>query len=166
MGEHVILDKNINTVVTDKIVGIISRDEYLTLYNSNQIEDKQDICLISVYDPGNYAHPDTKIEGFHKVLQIPFWDLEVGFVDRPVITDEQGKELHDFITQNKDKKFLIHCSAGKSRSAGVGLALNCLLNHNGDLYKCGTHPNPILDHTRYSPNYKVRDTILKWVENT
>lgn len=36
------------------------------------------------------------------------------------ITNEQAKELHDFIWNNKGKDFYIHCRAGKSRSQAVG----------------------------------------------
>jgi len=49
----------------------------------------------------------------------------------PPISWEQGKELKEFILKNSNKSFLIHCTAGISRSAGVALAIECLIEYEG-----------------------------------
>ena len=45
--------------------------------------------------------------------------LNVAFFDDDSITPEMAMKIANFINRNYDKHFLIHCSAGKSRSQGV-----------------------------------------------
>ena len=154
--------EHIQTVRTDKILGIISNPEYLEVYNKDLIPDKANVTLIAIHDTDKNPHPDFKVEGFHDVLQMNFWDTERDSDPKhPPITKEQGKEIKDFILKNKDTKFLIHCAAGMSRSAGVGMALECLLNCNGSPYEFSLSPSDVSAHPRYSPNLTVYDAIVK-----
>ena len=151
-----------NTVQNKVIYAIIGETEYLDFYNKDILE-KDGTVLISIRDPDKLPHPESKIQGFSDVLQINFWDIESTMGDTEVISQEQGNIIRDFILKNKDKQFLIHCAAGVSRSAGVGMAVECLVNHNGDKYQYSLNGSDIVAHTRYSPNYTVYDTILKEV---
>lgn len=45
------------------------------------------------------------------------------------ITDEQAREMYLFCEKHKDKDFIVHCTAGVSRSAAVCLFLNLCYNH-------------------------------------
>lgn len=138
--------------------------DYLKDYN-NGIENKDNIALISIHNPDSLIHPHSKIEGFADVLQTQFWDIERsenhnGILKVP-LTHNQGTELREFILKNKDKKFIVHCAAGQSRSAGVACAIECLVNFNGSVYDYQTGSSEIKDHIRYSPNYVVFDMIVK-----
>ncbi len=149
-----------NFVQSDIIVGIIGAEEYLGYYNRDEIENKEDIVLIAIHDPDRSSHPDFKVEGFADVLQMHFWDIETSIEGYEAITLEQGKEIKEFIYQNKDKKFLIHCAAGISRSAGIGCAVECIVNYRGMNYEYKTGSSDIRNHWRYSPNWTVYDKII------
>ena len=149
--------KDFITAQTENIDAIIGLEEFRS--NSKGL-DKNNLVLIAILDPDSEAHELDLIDGYKDVLQIRFWDVEEGIGKYTPITDKQGKELKEFILKNKGSKFLIHCTAGVSRSAGVGMALDCLLSHNGDRYDYSLFPNPITNHYRYRPNYIVFDTVL------
>lgn len=159
----------LNTVVTETILGVISESEYLELYERNEI-DKRNVVLISIKDPDNVPHALEKVSGFQDVLQISFWDLEtpVG-TNYKIITDEQGKEIQEFIVnclkKNPKSEFLVHCHAGISRSAGVAKAIECIKYFGvGEeaKYNYKTSFSSDIDaHFRYSPNLVVFDKIVK-----
>jgi predicted protein tyrosine phosphatase len=144
----------------DLFEGIVGWEEYLIMYNADVL-NKSNTVLISIHDPDKAVHPDSKVEGFHDVLQIKFWDIETPIGNYDIIEPEQGKELRDFIEKHKDKRFLIHCAAGMSRSAGVGCAVECIVNFDGDDYGYKTGHSDIKAHDRYSPNPTVYNMIIK-----
>ncbi len=147
-------------VHNDLIAGVIGAEDYLAVYNRNEIEHKEDMVLIAIHDPDRNPHPDFKVDGFHDVLQMNFWDSEVGNVRNPPLTFEQGKEIKEFIQTNKNKQFLIHCSAGISRSAGVACAVECIINYRGNVYDYKTGHSKVRDHYRYFPNWTVFDRVM------
>lgn len=140
---------------------VYGKMDYLKDYNDNTIPNKENIALISIHDPDRMVHPDIKLEGFADVKQIQFWDIEESFGNYKTISDEQGKELRDFINKNKDRRFIVHCAAGQSRSAGVACAIECIANFNGVDYHYKTGSSDVKAHERYSPNYTVYDKIIK-----
>jgi len=141
-----------NSIESNRINGIIGVDEYLGLYNADELE-KENTVLISMFDPSHNIHPDSKIQGFDDVLQMNFWDIDSDFGAYKTLTDEQGKEIRDFILKNKEKQFLIHCAAGVSRSAAVGCAVGTLLDN------IKWEENEIQIHWRYDPNFAVYNKI-------
>lgn len=150
---------DIKTVSNDLILGIISRNEFLKVQKNLP---KKDLVLILVLEPGMEDISNEIVQDFKDVLQIKFWDVEESFCQYDPLTDSQGNELKEFILKNKDSQFLISCKAGKSRSAGVGLAIECLINHSGDKYAHQTSYSSIKEHKgRYTPNLTVYDKILK-----
>jgi len=149
-----------NYLKNDLFEGIIGCNEYITLYEADYI-DKFNTVLISIHDPDSDIHPDEKVQGFKDVLQIQFWDVEDTIGNYTVIDKEQGKVIKDFIEKNKDKRFLVHCAAGQSRSAGVACAVECIVNFNGDDYAYKTGSSDVKGHERYSPNPAVYDAIIK-----
>ncbi len=149
-------------VSTDKIVGIIGKDEInIVLKNMFGPHQRNQMNLISIIDPDSDFLDPELTEGFNDILQIKFWDIEEDIEQYKAITSEQGQEIKEFILDNDDKPFFIHCSAGISRSAGVGCAVECLLNYNGDVYSYSTGHSDIKGHWRYSPNLAVFDKIVK-----
>ena len=74
---------------------------------------------------------------------------------REVISNEKAKAIKEFIIKNRDKKFLIHCSAGISRSAAVGMAVEKLL--------CNVftkEDSVFMKYERYEPNMFVYHKII------
>ena len=80
-------------------------------------------CFISILDIDNDEQKyDTSIENF---LQVKMWDIEEDitdnngyFFEKP--SDLELKKIVDFVNKHKDKSvFMIHCSAGISRSGAV-----------------------------------------------
>lgn len=141
--------------------GIMGRREFEAYQETISVQDRQDIVLISISEPDNndYLQIVHKV-GFHDVIQIKFWDIEEAIGKYEPLLDAQGLELYNFIYINKDKKFLIHCKAGQSRSAGCGQAVECIVKFNGNVYDYRTSHSDIQDYERYSPNPIVFDKIM------
>lgn len=146
-------------VHNELIAAVFGKEEYLMAYNNGEIEG-EDMVLIAIHDPGNAPHPATKVEGFHDVLQMHFWDIEESFANYEMISKEQGQEIKNFIIKNKDKQFLIHCAAGVSRSAGTACAVECIVNYKGNNYDYKTSHSDVRNHPRYSINWSVYDQII------
>ena len=79
--------------------------------------------FISILDCDNSeVKYDTDIENF---LQVKMWDIEENWFENSVLKYEKPSDIElgrivDFINKNKDKSvFIIHCSAGISRSGAV-----------------------------------------------
>ena len=78
-------------------------------------------AFISILDPDN---TENNFSGFNNLLQVRMWDLE------ETVTNDNGKvyevpsvdvltQIVEFVNENSDKNFVIHCSAGVSRSGAV-----------------------------------------------
>lgn len=153
------IDKfGMNTISNDLFLGIVGRKEveHFTKFDY----DLSNVVLISVTDPGSNPLDSNVTKNFFESLNIQFWDIEEKIGNYDVLTNEQAIELNKFIMQNKDLKFLINCEAGISRSAGVGLAIECLINYDGSLYDHQTSHSDIKAHPRYSPNRVVYNKIV------
>ena len=116
-------------------------------YNSFPIDDD---LLIRVYDH----------------ITVSFWDIEEEIGSYKPIDDKNAYEIAKFIFKHKNEignkhKVLIHCSAGISRSAGVGMAVKCIVEHDGDKYDFSLFPCAITQMTRYYPNLVVFDKIVE-----
>ena len=155
------------TIQTDNIEGIIG-DEILLLVDEPKFEhvDFSDTVLISIKDPGSDVDFSEVHKRFKKHIALEFWDIEEdigvkanGFQVKPIVS-KQAEDIVRFILENKDEKFMIHCIAGQSRSAGVALALDAILNFNGNLKSRALVPCIISQHFRYDPNPKVVEMII------
>lgn len=146
----------------DLFEGIVSCEEYLLLYNEDVL-DKYNTVLISIHDPSSKVHPPSRIQGWYDVLQIQFWDVEEDIGKYTIITNEQANTIREFIEKHKHRKFMIHCAAGKSRSAGVGCAVECIVNFDSSKYDYQTGHSDVKAHSRYYPNYTVFNKIIESV---
>lgn len=124
--------------------------------------------LISISEPvmDHYEDEqltDEQVKGFKDSLRVKFWDIEEDSNEYKVIPDDIAKQIQDFIIKNTDNKFIVHCRAGQSRSAGVGKAIECINHFDVDKkYDYQTSFNSeISKHSRYSPNLTVFDKIVK-----
>lgn len=145
---------------------IIGKKEFFEMYETIPENDKREIVLISITEPDNDYIEEKYKKGFHEVLETKFWDIEEDTTDNngnfyPKITKEEGKRIKEFIEKNKNKRFIIHCAAGVSRSAGIGISAECLINYDGCVYTYQTSFSSIKEHPRYAPNRTVFDAICK-----
>ncbi len=146
--------------------GVVSRKGLLNTYKQYDYT----AALISLWSPGDYTKFEKKepeyIKDYIKVkdyfdtsIRQEFWDTEDNVPGYPTISKEQADKILEFILGNKDKTFIVHCDAGQSRSAGVALAIECIVEYDGDRYLAGLSPS-YTDDERYAPNRKVFDKIM------
>lgn len=93
---------------------------FLTSYN---FDENGKACLISITEPGN---PEVKLMGpWTDILRVAFWDVTTRL---PIIgtdefyelmTESQAKVIAEFIKKHENENIIVHCLAGKSRSAAV-----------------------------------------------
>lgn len=86
------------------------------------INNFKDTFFISILDPDcpEKLYPDN-----NNYKSWWFWDIEQDYISEKesytAVTQEQAKEIYDFIKQHTNKKqCIVHCSAGISRSGAVG----------------------------------------------
>ncbi len=153
---------------------VLSRDELMASY----VMSDPECALIGAWSPGDWvgseiAVPEYILEYkkmqsyFSESIKLDFWDTENNVPGYPSINSTQAYVLAQFIERNKDKQFCIHCDAGQSRSAGIALAVECIIRYNGDKYAFMTDSiTPYVNrYPRYSPNYFVYDKIVEmWRE--
>jgi predicted protein tyrosine phosphatase len=156
------------TIQTDNIEGIIG-EEILLLVDEEKFKDVDfsDIVLISIKDPNDTTIDFSEVQKrFKKFIALEFWDIEEdigakanGMPVKPINT-KQAEQIAQFIVDNKNEKFMIHCIAGQSRSAGVAVALDTIINFNGSSKARSMRPCIIHQHWRYDPNPKVIKMVI------
>lgn len=90
---------------------------------------------------------------------LKFDDVECDFGSYVSMSDEDAKNILDFVFKHKDvENIVVHCDAGISRSAGVAAALSKIFNKDDMEY--------FSPETIYSPNMCCYNEILDcWVNN-
>ena len=113
------------------VLSKVAFDCYMISKNldDSNIESKN-ICIISInsiHDIKSVGEPHFKYN-HSNVLLLWFDDIvpdEIDLEDGKILksfSKEQGEELIKFLDQNKDRNgYIVHCLAGVSRSAAVGL---------------------------------------------
>lgn len=84
-----------------------------------------------------YPSPYNKISA---VIRLVFDDVDGG---KDCMTAEDAQKIARFVKLHEDKKIIVHCDAGVSRSAGIAAAIM-------KYYNCDD--TPIFDSPRYCPN--------------
>lgn len=92
----------------------------------------KDVFYLSINNPDDKDKTPIR-EDSDTFKSMWFYDIDEDIYDEvkdftyKTISDEQVDELYDFIMKNKDKKnFVVHCTAGVSRSGAVGEFVNDL----------------------------------------
>lgn len=143
------------TMTSKEVLAIIGVEEFLRMYNSIPKE----CAIISINE--KYSKEDLKkygdnsvkeeiLQNFDSFLKIAFHDTYEEDTSVDAISDDEVKQIAEFIYNNKNKQFLIHCGAGMSRSAAVGKAILLWirnLNYN--------ETTEVDNHYRYLPNKLV-----------
>jgi predicted protein tyrosine phosphatase len=118
---------------TTKKIFVRGKTDFNVIMNVNNIsdkniEEKKDVALISIND----THGSWSVSWFDRdhpnVLRLWFDDVEMD-TDKfsptnqekiKAFDNEDARKVRDFIKLNKDKNtFIVHCSAGISRSGAV-----------------------------------------------
>lgn len=167
------MEQEVDTISTSTIEAIISREEMQCAIHQGAV-DKENLVLISISEPIQEGYDDEQlsdeeVQGFKDSLRVKFWDIEEDFCDYKIISDEVALEIQKFILVNLEKdpdtRFIVHCRAGISRSAAIGLAIEQLKFFGaGDesKYKYKTSfDSEISKHSRYYPNLTVFDAVVK-----
>ncbi|MDY4790425.1 MAG: hypothetical protein SO179_07680 [Bacteroidales bacterium] len=114
---------------------------------------KTAIISITDTDKADVVFEKNETNGIRAVLKLKFDDVERDYKNEHCITKEDAENIVKFVNKNKNKvdKFIVHCEAGVSRSAGVGAAIMKALNGDDwDVFK-----NPLK-----CPNMKCYRTVL------
>ena len=114
---------------------------------------KTAIISITDTDKADVIFEKNEVNGIRAVLRLKFDDVERDYKNEHCITKEDAENIVKFVNKNKNKvdKFIVHCEAGVSRSAGVGAAIMKALNGDDwDIFK-----NPLK-----CPNMKCYRTVL------
>ena len=114
---------------------------------------KTAIISITDTDKADVIFEKNEANGIKAVLKLKFDDVERDYKNEHCITKEDAENIVKFVNKNKNKvdKFIVHCEAGVSRSAGVGAAIMKALNGDDwDIFK-----NPLK-----CPNMKCYRTVL------
>ena len=93
-------------------------------------KSSKDVFYLSINNPDDEDKTPIR-EDSDTFKSMWFYDIDEDIYDEvkdftyKTISDEQLDELYDFIMKNKDKKnFVVHCTAGVSRSGAVGEFVN------------------------------------------
>ena len=114
---------------------------------------KTAIISITDTDKADVIFEKNETNGIRAVLRLKFDDVERDYKNEHCITKEDAESIVKFVNKNKNKvdKFIVHCEAGVSRSAGVGAAIMKALNGDDwDVFK-----NPLK-----CPNMKCYRMVL------
>ncbi len=93
--------------------------------------------VISISNPGL---PARLKEGWESVLRLEFHDvvaIPLGMPECEPFLDHHVEEIHDFVEENLDKHFVVHCDAGMSRSVAVGVFLQDVHGYTLHLHETG-----------------------------
>lgn len=152
--------------MNDISIGILSRfqaSEYC------QIKHKTDSVIISISTP-NVDYTGYPVEADDENRVVAILSIEFMDADNPgdydvygcmttiddLMTDEDAKKIVAFVEKYKDKRILVHCDAGISRSSAVAAAILKHYTGNDDM---------IFDSRWYNPNRWVYRKVLEAFES-
>ncbi len=151
------------TAKTKHIDFIFGRKDFLTLTLLANKDFLKNYNVISITEPNEEFIDDNVFKYFNNFLYLSFSDINYNLKstnsyfdakeDISSISDEQIDILKNFIIDNQDKKFIVHCTVGVSRSSAVGFFIEELLND--DPIDVKKNQFLILSHERYCPNENV-----------
>lgn len=155
--------KDFFTVKTKHIDFIFGRKEFIIFTFLNEKIILKNYNVISITEPTEENLNDNLFKDFNKFIKLSFSDIcynldiyddnNIEKDNELTISDEQIKILKEFIINNKNNKFIIHCTVGISRSSVIGLYIEELLNELEE--EKILNQELILNHCRYSPNKNV-----------
>jgi len=155
-------------------IRVLSKPEFNQAMGQNNITDEnvetrmKDSALISINDTEGSWNKSWFDRDHPNVIRLWFDDVENDEQKSPTnaftckaFSVEQAEQLFNFIKKNADKDFIVHCSAGISRSGAVGSFINDYLNSDMEYFeKANRH--------RILPNSHVSRLLnkLAWDEQS
>ena len=154
-------------------VTVINKTKFDTLMCENgisneNVESREDACFISIN--GTIAITEKPyFSGNKKNVLVLFFDDVDADAEIPILgtgktelnkafTEQQAKEVIDFLEHNKDKaQCFVHCAAGYSRSGAVGAFANDYFGGNWFEFK---NNNPAI-----KPNGRVMVMLNRELRN-
>lgn len=161
--ESIRLNDDLFSIQTNLIKAIISKNEIIQ-YSKNNFKDlkkDENTVIISITTPNDSILSENILNQFKDSLSIQFYDITHNEANIKIISDEIAKKIKNFIIKHKNDNFIVHCDAGQSRSAAVGLAIYYIIVFNENRYEFQISKNPIKEHPRYSPNWTVFNKIAE-----
>lgn len=149
-----------------KSIGYVSYD-YNRFEMCKERINNSEICVISIGEPDEWIHVDNNLDlwangvnnhwmpSSDSVLNIEFADVDNSgqMKYKNALTHEQSNEIIKHIEKNKDKNvFIIHCSAGISRSGAVSAWIY-------EYFKCNGIDVVIEPEYPSTPNYYVKGKL-------
>ena len=141
-------------------VVVMSR-KYAVTYCEMPHETESVIISISspnmLYNSAPFMSEQNKVKD---ILELSMYDADGDGYDvygtrvyaDDLMKDEQAQAIVDFVRKYEDKRIIVHCDAGISRSAGVAAAI--LRSYTGD-------DSRIFDSARHAPNMYIYYKVLK-----
>ena len=101
-----------------------------------------------VYDDAPFCSKENRVTA---ILPISFSDADepgkdvygIDVDESDMMNDETAQQIAQFVRANRDKRIIVHCDAGISRSAGVGAAIANYFNGDARVF---------FESGRYEPN--------------
>lgn len=158
-------------MLNEKYIYVFSQSDFENICRLNGFNDESlltdkgiydKIAFISILDTSEslkYAGEEDNSHFFKKpnrsVLNVEFDDVDCdtnidGYCFK-AISQEQADEIFDFIENNVGKTFLIHCRAGKSRSAAIGQFIKEIYS---DIYSENKYDWKTYNHCVYRKLYR------------
>lgn len=130
------------------------RVDVYSKYHAAEIEPTEGTVVISIGSPDESY---TLKPGWEDILRIEFDDvvkIPLGMSGHNIIAfcDAHAETIHAFIEKHTDKDFLIHCSAGVSRSVAVGSFMREVFDADLKLHEI---------HTDEHCNSRVRRGLMR-----
>ena len=146
-------------------VMILSRKKIEKFIRSTK-NDLSQLNLISILEPdccdkNFYPISGVYLRKFNSYIIQRFYDSNGNDPKYPTISKQQAEKLADFIHNHKNEKFVVHCGAGISRSAGVAMAVICITKFHGDKFSFEVSDCEIRKDKRFFPNLTVFDRICE-----
>lgn len=110
--------------------------KFIDVFNRKQVgvlAPRENTAIISISEPGAAA---LLRHGWNPILRLEFHDLcdsDKVLKNDTFFTEEMANTLWDFIHENKDRNFVVHCDAGISRSVAVGQIISELFPDTHEL---------------------------------
>ena len=137
------------------------KENNITNDNATSFNDIMFISILNSEDNSGhfkYNQSNVLVLFFDDIITDLNWDNDPNYLGPIAFTEEQGKQLLEFIDLNKNKEqCIVHCSAGISRSGAVGTFINDYLGLD---YKIFRQTNP-----QVQPNPLVLRTLKNLTNN-